>query len=713
VSERLPVCQGTLADRAHRARGHTIVGRQEEIGRFRDAIGALPGAYSVLFLHGPGGVGKSTLLDRFADIAVDAGRLVGRIDLRTIDPTPAAFLAALADRVGVDPLAEPATIIAGLVSTSRLAVLIDAAEHGAPLDGWLRASFVPQLASDAVVVVAGRDAPAIDWRTDPGWRHLATAVELANLPADDVRAFLTLRGIDPALHDQMAKVTYGHPLALSLLTDQVDRDGRLTDLVDDPHLVRHLLERFVAEVPTPAHRDALLVAALARFTTEDLLRVALPGEDSPALFDWLRDLPIIEASSEGLGAHDLARDVIAAELRGRDPYRCDELHDAVFGHLVERVQATTGARQTRAVTDLMYLHRAVPVVRNYWDWIEFGSAYADDVRADDHDALVAMTRRHEGAAAAAVVRHWLGRAAARFVVVRDGSDEPLGFGCVLALHETDDADLAADPGAVAVAAWIARHEPPRPDEQVFAVRCFVDREVHQGVSASFNVLSTAAIQDTLSRPRQAWRFLACFTDSNAVEGLLRLADYDPVHDAAFVVGGTRYAVFAHDFRRTGPYEWLDCMGRTLDGPLALAPDAPAETVVLAEAEFAAEVGRALRHLHQPESLAQNRLLQARVVRDRISPATAGSSAASPVVLVALIEDAAAAMATDRRAVQFHRAIDRTYLRPAPTQQRAAEVLDLPFSTYRRHLGRGQDWITAWLWHRELHGPGTGPRAAGA
>ena len=51
-----------------------------------------------------------------------------------------------------------------------------------------------------------------------------------------------------------------------------------------------------------------------------------------------------------------------------------------------------------------------------------------------------------------------------------------------------------------------------------------------------------------------------------------------------------------------------------------------------------------------------------------------------------------------------RALDRTYLRPAATQERAAEVLGLPFSTYRRHLSHGVERVVAWLWERELYGP---------
>jgi hypothetical protein len=50
-----------------------------------------------------------------------------------------------------------------------------------------------------------------------------------------------------------------------------------------------------------------------------------------------------------------------------------------------------------------------------------------------------------------------------------------------------------------------------------------------------------------------------------------------------------------------------------------------------------------------------------------------------------------------------RAVERTYVRPAATQERAAASLGLPFSTYRRHLTQGVDRVVRWLWDREVYG----------
>ena len=54
--------------------------------------------------------------------------------------------------------------------------------------------------------------------------------------------------------------------------------------------------------------------------------------------------------------------------------------------------------------------------------------------------------------------------------------------------------------------------------------------------------------------------------------------------------------------------------------------------------------------------------------------------------------------------KFARALRRTYLEPAASQELAAEALGLPFSTYRSHLTAGIARVTEWLWRRELHGP---------
>jgi hypothetical protein len=120
-------------------------------------------------------------------------------------------------------------------------------------------------------------------------------------------------------------------------------------------------------------------------------------------------------------------------------------------------------------------------------------------------------------------------------------------------------------------------------------------------------------------------------------------------------------------------------------------------LALSQPEFADAVRRALRELHRPGALAANPLLRTRVVRER-----AGERPASEV-LSGLLREAVDAQRRDPRGEKPARALECTYLRPAPTQEAAAELLGLPFSTYRGHLTRGLERVVDWLWQRELYG----------
>jgi hypothetical protein len=130
----------------------------------------------------------------------------------------------------------------------------------------------------------------------------------------------------------------------------------------------------------------------------------------------------------------------------------------------------------------------------------------------------------------------------------------------------------------------------------------------------------------------------------------------------------------------------------------LRPAARHDVLVLSQAAFTGAVRQALRDLHRPELLARNPLVRTRLARDY-----AGAEEADAAALDGLLRAAVDALRQHPRDDKLLRAVERTYLHPAPTQEAAAEVLRLPFSTYRRHLSQGVDRIVAWLWDHEIYG----------
>ena len=91
----------TFGARLRRARRRRFVGRAGELELFRAAVEGPEAPWGVLFVHGPGGVGKTALLQAFAEAAEDAGVPGWRLDLRGLEPSPPGFLAAVAGAIGV------------------------------------------------------------------------------------------------------------------------------------------------------------------------------------------------------------------------------------------------------------------------------------------------------------------------------------------------------------------------------------------------------------------------------------------------------------------------------------------------------------------------------------------------------------------------------------------------------------------------------------
>ncbi len=124
----------TLDDRLSTARHRQFVGRSTELDLFQSALTSADLPFHVLFVFGPGGIGKTALLREFA---LAAGRFqlpVTSLDGRKIEATPETFLTALRLALGLASTDSPLQFLA---APSRAHVLIlDTYEELAPLDTW-------------------------------------------------------------------------------------------------------------------------------------------------------------------------------------------------------------------------------------------------------------------------------------------------------------------------------------------------------------------------------------------------------------------------------------------------------------------------------------------------------------------------------------------------------------------------------------------------
>jgi hypothetical protein len=529
-------------------------------------------------------------------------------------------------------------------------------------------------------------------------------VSLRNLRPEESRAYLDARGVPDQWHPEALAFTHGHPLALSLVADVLIHGDDLAafDPAREPDVVRMLLERFVQHVPGPLHRRALEACAHMRVTTEPLLAaaLALEAEEVAGLFAWLRGLSFIEQGPQGLFPHDLVRDVLDTDLRWRNPEEHRRLHHRVRGSIVDQLQAAQGVAQQRAFFDLLYLHRNSPLMKPFQDWTSLGTAYAEPATPEDIPGILEMVRCHESEESAQIAQHWLREQPTAFTVFRGPGRELIGFIAGLALHRVTPDGLATDPAVSAAWAFAEAHGPARPGEEMVYHRFAMGRDTYQTVSSAMNMVATTVSLDWLTNPRLAWSFLA-IADPDYWRPAFSYLNLRRSPETDFEVGGRRYGVFTHDWRAEPALAWLELMGeRELAIDLraeALETAQPPPLVVLSQPDFADAVRRALHDYTRPAALAANPLLRSRLATEL------SDHDPDPATLQALIREAAETLRGNPKDEKFYRAIHRTYLEPAHTQELAAELLGLPFSTYRYHLTTGIARLTERLWRRELYG----------
>ena len=676
------------------ARHGRFIGRLAEVALFRAALVADGPPFTVCHVHGPGGVGKSTLLREYARAARDAGRTVLALDGRNIQPSRPAVALALAEALGDGDADGPQ----GASVPERAVVLVDAYERLSALDAWVRDTLLPGWPADVLVVLAGREPPSLAWRTDLGWAPTTRIVELGNFGPDEAAAFLESRGVAPAAHGTVLGFTRGHPLALSLVADVLARSGEplAFDPLQAPDVVRHLLGLFLEAIPAGPRRDALEVCAIARVTTEPLLVDLLGAEEGSAAFQWLRAQPFVDSGALGLCPHDLVRELLLADALWRDEEGLRRLSRRVYGVLQAHIAAARGARRQRLQMDALYVTRTRPTNAAFFDWGALDGVRVEPAEAEDAGWILAAVDRHEGPASAELARHWLRVQPAAFHVFRGTGDAPFGFLALLDIGGPAGSAAAVDPAVAAALAFVERHGPARDAEAVVHLRWWMHAEAYQAVTAAINLTAMHVVSHCISRPGMAWNFVAM------AEPSFWAAHFDGVNfarvaEADFEVAGRRYGVFAHDWRIEPPADWM--MGSAIPMPFSRPPAGPGTpSHGLSEPEFRRAVRRALRDYARPVELAESPLRSARMLLG--SP----HGPASPAALQGLLRQAAEALRSNPRDMKLYRAVWHTYFEPLATQEAVAERLDLPFSTYRHHLGRAIDRIGTWLWQRERAAP---------
>jgi hypothetical protein len=663
-----------LATMIDEARRQGFVGRRDELARFDDIL-SCEGPVRVLYVHGPGGIGKTALLDQFRLRARAAGREPVCLDGRDVDCSADGFLAAF-DR-----------IVASTASGADL-LLLDGYERFGPIDTWVRNEFLPSLDVGMIVVLASREPPGAPWRTDPGWRVVAAVQPLGALSTAESVDLLERAGVTQRDGVRLAALGRGHPLTLALLADAAAAGREVPDdLAEVPELVRTLVADVVGEAPSEAHATGLAVCAHAWVTTEDLVRRAV-GDDAPDVWAWLESRPFVTRSGDGLHPHDLVRDALEADLRRRSPDGYLRIHRIVHEYVMATLRRPDTTDRQLWAHQKLWLHRRSPLSSAYWTMRDHGPAAVVGGELADHPAVLDLIERFEGPASAALAERWLAAQPENLSVIRS----PTGLASFLfqVVYPTDPALCDADPVLRAVLDHASSTSPARPGEQVWIGRFLGGAAGYQHDPYSVVIGAVAGTIEWVTRPL-AWTFVASVDPAFWGPGFSYIGFTEQL---VTELAGCQYTVYGTDWRRLPLDAWIDLLGeRELTGASGPAPPNLLRPPPLGRAAFDAAVRAALGDLHAPDRLQANPLMG--------SMLAFGVAGADVDRLRASIRAGIDQVTREPRAEPLGRVLDRTFVRPTPTQEAAAEVLSLPFSTYRRHLAKAVERLTDLLWAVEI------------
>lgn len=646
-----------------------FVGRVDELHRLR-AAARVDSPCRLVHISGPGGIGKSALLDAFLSEA-------GENDLTVIRFAPREGPAALESIVASAPAADWLLAIDDLL-------LGDASSQ------CVRQLLQTPPAGLRCALTVSRHSLPVDWRASADWMGLIEQISLDALDAATVQSFLVARHVPDDVWPCVVATGDGLPLALTLAADRAHDTRRICSLAGQSEVVRAVVDNAL-DGPNRGHQSrAINVCTLAAQTHQGLLERVLGLDDARELFEWLADQSWTVPAPRGVRPHPALQGPFRDELEWRNPDAFArtrrELMKVYRDALLEPVQ------NTAALRDLFYLDRfGVGGPLGPVGGEDYFVVQTADYR--DTSTIYEASRRLDGEAAGRVTRAWLESEPSRFLVARRPNGAPLGYMHMLPIeHDKRPDPTVDDPVLDAVIDYLAANAPLRRGESAMLMRSWADVEAGQTLTPIASALHMHGLAAILSHPNIV---IAMATMQNGdawmpwvARGIVRRHKQLDIR-----LDGRGYESFGVDWRRDLRPAWLE--------QLALADETPRQPSlrVLARSEFDEALRSALKTYAMTGDLRLSPLLESRLVVDRLTP---GAGLMERLALLRrLIRSAVGLLEASPRTAAFRDALWYTYIEPVENQRVAASVLQVPFSTYRRHLARGADAVVDALWPGEL------------
>lgn len=546
----------TLSDRLSEVARSSFVGRKKELAVISEAIKAAQLPFMVAFVHGPGGIGKSSLIKAaLSDVGAEVQSYF--MDCREIEPTPQGFQAALGNALGMGESEPDFRSVVGRLGEmeERTVLALYRYETFGLMDTWLRQEFMPALSENVFTIIAGRQAPNSAWFTTPGWHGLFREIELRELSADDAQIMLESRGLTSSEVERVKGFARGHPLALEMASAAIrtQPDLEITE-GPPPKVLQQLTQAFLAGLPEKT-TEVVEATSVVRRVTEPLLEALFADSNVRELFYNLQVLPFIDVTSDGLIFHDVVREVISKDLASRSPerYRSYRSHALRFLSKESRQAVARGLWQYTA--DLLYLIEN-PTVRDAF-FPEGGTELrVEPASASDAGDILAITENSEPEESAQLIERWLDRHPETFFVARTRDGKPEAFYIAFEPSTVDHNILEEDPLTFA---WISHldEDPVADGERVLFIRRWLDRATGEDPSPAVGACLLDLKRAYMELRPSLRRVYAAVEDFATLAPILTPVGYTLLKKANVALGGTTYQSILLDFGPSSVDGWLE------------------------------------------------------------------------------------------------------------------------------------------------------------
>ena len=432
-------------------------------------------------IHGIGGIGKSILLEVFAEEARKRGATVVRLDCRSIEPTEKGFLHRLDAAIGGDHTTpEDAADRLGQLG-KRVVLALDTYEVFRLMDTWLRQVFVPALGKNVRVFLFGREPPVSSWLVAPGWQGLFESIRLESLTDKEAIELLLRFSVKEDVARSINHFAHGHPLALKLAAVALkERPSLNLEEIVTQHVVEELIRLFISDVQDPLTREILDAASVIRRTTRSLLYAMLPHAAPQDAFERLRAFPFVESGRDGLIVHDAVRQAIASSLKAADPNRYRLFRQAAWSQLRREMSEAGKSELWRYTADLLYMVEN-PIVREAFFPSDLQPYAVEPTKPEDMGDIHTITDQNDGSQAAALVEWWWKQLPNAFNAVRDRNGAVSGYYYMFNPETVKRSLLKEDP--VIWSWWEHLQEDPIPKkQQALFIRRWLGREMGEAPS---------------------------------------------------------------------------------------------------------------------------------------------------------------------------------------------------------------------------------------